>query len=30
MKYIADRKPEAKLAPPAGTLERYRLIEGLF
>ena len=25
--YIADRKPEAKLAPPAGTMERYRLQE---
>jgi glutathione S-transferase len=27
--YIADRKPEAKLAPPAGTMERYRLQEWL-
>ncbi len=27
LQYIADLKPEAKLAPPAGTLERYRLIE---
>jgi glutathione S-transferase len=27
--YIADRNPAAKLAPPAGTLERYRLIEWL-
>lgn len=29
LQYIADRKPESKLAPPAGTLERYRLIEWL-
>jgi glutathione S-transferase len=27
--YIADRNPAARLAPPAGTLERYRLIEAL-
>ena len=27
--YIADRNPAARLAPPAGTLERYRLIEWL-
>ena len=27
--YVADRKPEAKLAPPAGTMERYRLQEWL-
>ena len=27
--YIADLKPEAKLAPPAGTLERSRLVEWL-
>lgn len=27
--YIADRKPEFKLAPPAGTMERYRLQEWL-
>jgi len=27
--YIADLKPEAKLAPPVGTLERYRLNEWL-
>jgi glutathione S-transferase len=27
--YIADRNPAAKLAPAAGTLERYRLIEWL-
>jgi len=29
LQYIADRKPEAKLAPPAGTMERYRLQEWL-
>lgn len=29
LQYIADLKPESKLAPPAGTLERYRLIEWL-
>jgi glutathione S-transferase len=29
LQYIADRKPAAKLAPPAGTLERYRLEEWL-
>ena len=27
--YLADHKPEAKLAPPAGTMERYRLMEWL-
>jgi glutathione S-transferase len=27
--YIADLNPAAKLAPPAGTLERYRVIEWL-
>jgi glutathione S-transferase len=27
--YIADLKPEAKLAPPNGTLERYRMVEWL-
>ncbi|WP_224241924.1 glutathione transferase GstA [Hyalangium gracile] len=27
--YIADQKPEAKLAPASGTLERYRLQEWL-
>jgi glutathione S-transferase len=27
--YIADRNPAARLAPAAGTLERYRLIEWL-
>jgi glutathione S-transferase len=25
VQYIADRAPEKKLAPPAGTMERYRL-----
>jgi glutathione S-transferase len=29
LQYIADLKPEARLAPPAGTLERYRLVEWL-
>jgi glutathione S-transferase len=29
VQYIADKKPEAKLAPPAGSLERYRLQEWL-
>ena len=29
LQYIADLKPEAKLAPPAGTLERTRLVEWL-
>lgn len=27
VQYIADRAPDAKLAPPAGSMERYRLIE---
>ena len=27
--YVADRKPESKLAPPAGTMDRYRLQEWL-
>jgi glutathione S-transferase len=27
--YIADLNPAAKLAPPAGTIERYRLVEWL-
>ena len=27
--YLADQKPEAKLAPAAGTMERYRLMEWL-
>src|SRR5262249_42508726 len=29
VQYIADRKPESKLAPPAGSMERYRLQEWL-
>jgi glutathione S-transferase len=29
LQYIADRKPAAKLAPAAGTMERYRLVEWL-
>ncbi|GAB4480571.1 MAG: glutathione transferase GstA [Burkholderiaceae bacterium] len=29
VQYLADRKPEAGLAPPNGTLERYRLQEWL-
>lgn len=29
VQYIADQKPESKLAPQAGTLERYRLQEWL-
>ena len=29
LQYIADLKPESKLAPPAGTLERSRLVEWL-
>src|SRR3954468_5382668 len=29
LQYIADQNPAAKLAPPAGTLERYRLQEWL-
>jgi glutathione S-transferase len=29
VQYIADRVPDKKLAPPAGTLERYRLMEWL-
>ena len=29
LQYIADRKPEAGLAPAAGTMERYRLMEWL-
>ena len=27
--YVADRKPESKLLPPAGTMERYRVQEWL-
>lgn len=29
VQYIADQKPEARLAPAAGTMERYRLQEWL-
>ncbi len=29
VQYLADRKPESKLAPAAGTMERYRLQEWL-
>ena len=29
LQYIADQKPGAELAPPAGTMLRYRLIEWL-
>ena len=29
VQYIADKKPEAKLAPPAGSMPRYRLQEWL-
>jgi glutathione S-transferase len=29
LQYIADQKPESKLAPAAGTMERYRLQEWL-
>ncbi len=29
LQYIADRNPSSKLAPPAGTMERYRLVEWL-
>jgi glutathione S-transferase len=29
VQYIADQKPESGLAPKAGTIERYRLIEWL-
>jgi len=29
VQYLADRKPEAGLAPPSGTVERYRLQEWL-
>jgi glutathione S-transferase len=29
LQYIADRNPASKLAPSAGTMERYRLVEWL-
>ena len=29
VQYVADQRPEAKLAPPTGTFERYRLQEWL-
>jgi glutathione S-transferase len=29
VQYLADKKPEAGLAPPAGSFERYRLMEML-
>ncbi len=29
VQYLADRVPEKNLAPPAGTMERYRLMEWL-
>lgn len=29
LQYIADRNPAAKLAPPQGSMERYRLMEWL-
>jgi glutathione S-transferase len=29
LQYIADQKPESGLAPPAGTMPRYRLMEWL-
>lgn len=29
LQYVADRKPESGLAPAAGTMERYRLMEWL-
>jgi glutathione S-transferase len=29
VQYLADQKPASKLAPPAGTFERYRLMEWL-
>jgi glutathione S-transferase len=29
LQYVADRKPELQLAPAAGSMERYRLIECL-
>jgi len=29
LQYIADQRPQAQLAPPAGTLARYRMLEWL-
>ncbi len=29
LQYVADRNPATKLAPPAGTMDRYRLMEWL-
>ena len=29
VQYLADQKPESRLAPPAGSKERYRLLEWL-
>lgn len=29
LQYVADRKPDSDLAPKAGTMERYRLLEWL-
>jgi glutathione S-transferase len=29
LQYLADHKPDSGLAPPAGTMERYRLMEWL-
>ena len=29
VQYLADQKPASKLAPPAGTMDRYRLQEWL-
>ena len=29
LQWVADQKPESRLAPPAGTLPRYRLMEWL-
>ena len=29
LQYVADRNPAARLAPPAGTMERYRMMEWL-
>jgi glutathione S-transferase len=29
MQYLADQRPESRLAPPNGTIERYRLQERL-